>query len=255
MRLSAKQAKLKGELDRLYLKTNTADFIPLDPVKFPHRYKDLRDREIAAFLSATIAWGRRDLILKSCEKMFSLMGESPYTFVMKGRHHVKSSPRGFSIHRTFFEDDLYYFCCGLQACYKRYYTLQDLFASSPDIWEGITRFRQTIAEANGGNYSKHIASPDSGSACKRINLALRWLVRKEGPIDLGLWKKIPTSALFIPLDVHVGRAARSLGLLDCGRAANDRRAVISLTEQLREFCPEDPVKYDLALFTYGMENS
>jgi len=254
VRLSAKQAKLKGELDRLYLKTNTADFIPLDPVKFSHRYKDHRDREIAAFLSATIAWGRRDLILKSCEKMFALMGESPYSFVMKGRHHVESSQRGFSIHRTFFEDDLYYLCRGFKACYKHYDSLENLFASSTDIWQGITLFRQTIAEANDGRYSKHIASPDSGSACKRINLALRWLVRQEGPIDMGLWKRISPADLFIPLDVHVGRAARNLNLLDSARAANDRKAVISLTEQLREFCPEDPVKYDLALFAYGMGN-
>jgi uncharacterized protein (TIGR02757 family) len=105
-----------------------------------------------------------------------------------------------------------------------------------------------MARGNGGAYTKHIANPEANSACKRINLALRWLVRREGPVDLGLWKSISPARLFIPLDVHVGRAARSLFLLDPLRKANDKKAVIALTEKLRAFCPEDPVKYDFALF-------
>jgi len=179
--------------------------------------------------------------------MFGLLGPSPYAFVMKGDYRKLT---GRCVHRTFFEDDLRYFCRGLKACYTRYGSLEALFASTGNSWDGISLFRETIAAANSGLYSKHIADPAAGSACKRLHLALRWLVRRDGPVDLGLWKAISPASLFIPLDLHVGRTARYLGLLESGRKANDKKAVISLTEKLREFCPEDPVKYDLALFGY-----
>jgi uncharacterized protein (TIGR02757 family) len=241
---------LKEELDRLYLEVNKPDFIFFDPVQFPRRYKNVLDKEIAAFLSATIAWGRRDMILKSAEKMFSLVGPSPYEFVMEGKcKKIAGDSRGCSIHRTFFEGDLLYFCKGLKTCYAKYGSLENLFASAADVWEGIGLFRETMAGGNKGLYSKHISNPAAGSACKRLHLALRWLVRREGPVDLGIWKSISPSSLFIPLDLHVGRAARSLGLLQ--RKANDKKAVIALTEKLRAFCPEDPVKYDFALFGYS----
>ena len=250
--------EIKTELERLYREINRPEFIPQDPVKFPHRYDPGPDREIAAFLAAAIAWGRRDLILRSAERMFGLMGKSPYTFVMEGNYRrPKDRLRGLCLHRTFFEDDLYYFCRGFRACYTQYGSLEALFASAGNIWDGISLFRETMARANSGKakqtvYTKHIANPGSGSACKRLNLALRWLVRREGPVDLGLWKTFSPSCLFIPLDLHVGRAARYLGLLGGERSANDKKAVISLTEKLRELCPEDPVKYDLALFGYSM---
>jgi len=236
-----------------------------DPVQFPHRYSAKPDREIAAFLAATIAWGRRDLILKSAETMFSLMGPSPYTFIIEEKYRkieiANKRDKGRSIHRTFFENDLLYLCKGFRACYAKYDSLEALFANGRDVWEGISLFRETMATGNSVAsraktkrpvYSKHIANPEAGSACKRLNLALRWLVRREGPVDMGLWKSISPSSLFIPLDLHVGRTARFLGLLE--RKSNDRKAVISLTEKLREFCPEDPVKYDLALFGYGIRS-
>jgi uncharacterized protein (TIGR02757 family) len=245
--------RLRPLLERLYRETNRPEFISKDPVQFPHRYEAGPDREIAAFLAATIAWGRRDLILKSAERMFGLMGAGPRAFVMKGGFGKpeRDSGGGRCIHRTFFEGDLRYFCRGLRACYRKYGSLEALFASAAGIWEGIGLFRETVAAANNGLYSKHVADPASGSACKRINLALRWLVRREGPVDLGLWKGVSPASLFIPLDIHVGRSARLLGLLDAGRKADDRKAAISLTEKLRELCPEDPVKYDLALFAYS----
>ena len=253
-------SNLKKELDRLYRENNKQEFILEDPVQFPHRYKNRADIEIAAFLAAAIAWGRRDLILKSAERMFALMGRSPFAFVMNGDYeglvgrHKRSSDlrmrtRGSCIHRTFFEDDLQYYCRGFRACYTQYGSLEAIFASVPDVWEGIGLFRKIIAAANSG-YSKHLANPGANSACKRLHLALRWLVRQEGPVDLGLWKKIPPSSLYIPLDLHVGRTARYLGLLEADRKANDRKSALMLTEKLREFCPEDPVKYDLALFSY-----
>jgi len=240
---------LAQELDRWYEKICTGDFIPLDPVQFPRRYTKREDIEIAAFLSATIAWGRRDLILRSAEKMFALMGKSPFAFVMQGDY---KNLKKRNIHRTFFEDDLKYFCRGFEHCYARYDNLEKLFARTPNVWEGFVLLREEIAKANKGRYSKHISNPGEegrgGSACKRLNLALRWLVRKDA-VDLGLWKSIKPSALYIPLDVHVSRTARKLAVLE--RKSNDKKAVIELTEKLREFDPHDPVKYDFALFGMG----
>jgi len=237
---------LKKELDKWYEKICTREFIAKDPVQFPHRYKKREDIEIAAILSAAIAWGRRDLILRSCEKMFALMSPAPHAFVTSGNYKKLKNK---NIHRTFFEKDLKYFCRGFEHCYAKYGNLEKLFSSCSNIWEGIALFREEMAKPNKSEYSIHIANPGSenenGSACKKLNLALRWLVR-SGPVDLGLWKKIKPDALYIPLDVHVARTARHLGLLE--RKSNDKKAVIALTEKLREYCKEDPVKYDFALF-------
>jgi len=185
--------------------------------------------------------------------MFALMENSPFAYVMSGSYR-KLKDR--NIHRTFFEGDLKYFCRGFSACYAKYGNLEKLFASAVDIWQGIALFREEMAAANKGRYSRHIADPgagrSAGSACKRINLALRWLVRKK-PVDLGLWKSVSASALYIPLDIHVARTSRRLGLLK--RKSNDKKAVIELTEKLRVFCREDPVKYDLALFGIGLSTN
>ncbi|MDR2742604.1 MAG: TIGR02757 family protein [Treponema sp.] len=250
----------KKELDAWYKKINKPEFILTDPVQFPRRYMGAadsrqqemcrRDVEIAAFLAAVIAWGRRESIIRSAERLFACMGPSPAAFVMSGNYR-KLKDR--CIHRTFFEADLAYFCRGFRVCYKKYGSLESLFSpalESSCVWDGITLFRETMAEGNEGRYTKHIANPAAHSACKRINLALRWLVRREGPVDLGLWKSVSPAALVIPLDLHVGRTARRLGLLE--RKANDRKAVEELTAKLRDFCPEDPVKYDLALFGMGV---
>jgi len=248
-----KAKNLAQELDSWYEKICKPDFIALDPVQFPHCYKKRENIEISAFLAATIAWGRRDLILRSAKKMFALMGSCPYDFVMSGNYKTlrdraaAESGQSGNIHRTFFESDLKYFCLGFKHIYEKYENLEKLFASAPGIWEGMTLFREEMASANKGQYSRHISDAET-SACKKLNLALRWLVRKA-PVDLGLWKKIPPSALYIPLDVHVARTARSLGLLE--RKSNDKKAVIALTEKLREFDKNDPVKYDFALFGMG----
>ena len=238
---------IASELERWYKKffaseSAVRDFIACDPVQFPRRYTQRADIEIAAFLAATIAWGRRDIIIRSCEKMFALMDNSPAAFVMAGNYRKLKDA---CVHRTFFQDDLKYFCIGFRHCYAKYGNLEKLFANAPDVWGGISLFRDEMAQANKGRFSKHIANAAAGSACKRFNLALRWLAR-PGPVDIGLWKKPPPPELFIPLDVHVARTARGIGLLT--RKSNDRAAVVELTERLRGFCPEDPVKYDFALF-------
>ena len=237
---------LARELNYWYRKINKPAFIAHDPVQFPRRFSKQEDIEIAAFLAATIAWGRRDLILRSAERMFDLMGTSPFAYIMSDDYRkLKKS----NIHRTFFEYDLKYFCRGFKYCYAKYGNMEKLFVSALEVWQGIALFREEMAAANKGQHSKHIADPGAGrgngSACKRINLALRWLVRK-GPVDLGIWSGIKAEALYIPLDIHVARTARKLRLLK--RKSNDKKAVIELTERLREFCPNDPVKYDFALF-------
>jgi uncharacterized protein (TIGR02757 family) len=242
---------LAQKLDFWHKKICTKNFIADDPVKFPRRYSKKEDIEIAAFLTATIAWGRRDLILRSAEKMFAVMGKSPFSYIASQEYKKLKNK---NIHRTFFESDLKYFCRGFEHCYAKYGNLEQLFASAESVWEDIAVFREEMAKGNKGQYSKHISNPgekeSGGSACKRLNLALRWLVR-GGPVDLGLWKSIKPSALFIPLDVHVARTARKLGLLE--RKSNDKKAVIELTHRLREFCADDPVKYDFALFGMSVE--
>jgi uncharacterized protein (TIGR02757 family) len=258
---------LAQKLDFWYEKICTNDFTSGDPLQFPRRFKKREDIEIAAFLSATIAWGKRELILRSAEKMFALMGKSPFDYVVSSSY---KKLKNRNIHRTFFESDLKYFCNGFKKIYDKYGTMENLFLAHNgltgsdvtkerknslqcDVWKGFYLFREEMAKANKGEYSIHIANAGSetenGSACKRLNLALRWLVR-EGPVDLGLWKKINPAALYIPLDVHVARTAKKLGLLE--RKSNDKKAVIMLTEKLREFCPEDPVKYDFSLFGIGV---
>jgi uncharacterized protein (TIGR02757 family) len=240
---------IKTRLDFWTARTNTPAFIADDPVQFPRRYSAPRDIEAAAFLAATIAWGRRDIILRSARRMFGLMGGSPYDYLMSGGWKKLGNS---CVHRTFFETDLAYFCRGLAACFQTYGSLEKLFSGERDIFEGIARFRKAVAQGNSGKYTKHIADPQKNSACKRMHLALRWLVRDDGIVDLGLWKSIPPARLCIPLDVRVARVSRGLGLLE--RKSSDRKAVEILTARLREFCPEDPVKYDFGLFGMGGED-
>jgi len=211
-------------------------------------------------LSATIAWGRRDIILRSAEKMSALMDWNPYDFIVSGEFKKLKNK---NIHRTFFESDLKYFCKGLKNIYTQYGNMENLFLSQNEkgssvqcnVWKGFYLFREEMAKANKGEYSIHVSNAGeeekNGSACKKFNLALRWLVRKDA-VDIGLWKKIKPADLYIPLDVHVARTARKMGLLE--RKSNDKKAVIMLTEKLRELCPQDPVKYDFALFGVGVNS-
>lgn len=237
---------LKGFLDEWVAKINVPAYIETDPVQFPLNYSRRPDREVAAFLTATITWGNRKMILNSATRMFEKMGASPYDYVMSEGY---SNLSGGNIHRTFFEKDLVYLCKGLRACYLEFDSLEAVFAEKNNLWEGIDAFRNTLSNANQGIYSKHVSNPNTNSACKRLHLALRWLVRNDGIVDLGDWSKISPAELYIPLDVHVGRVSRSLGLLE--RHQNDRKSVESLTELLRDLKPTDPVIYDYALFGIG----
>ena len=246
---------IKEYLDNLVEKNNTEAFIKDDPVQFPHRYSDIHDIEIVAFLVATIAWGNRKMILNNANKMLETMGKSPYDFVMSGGCEKLDDVK--CVHRTFFNRDFKYYCKGLKylyevpRCARNDSSLEDIFYNEEhDVWKGIQNFRDLMAEAN-CTTSKHISnpccdSPMKGSACKRLHMALRWLVRNDGIVDLGVWKRLSPKDLMIPLDVHVARVSRDLGLLE--RKSNDRMAVELLTEKLRQFDENDPVKYDFALF-------
>lgn len=247
--------KLKRFLDEKVAAYNTPEFIANDPVQFPHAFSDQRDIEIAALLASVIAWGNRTMIIRSGKKMlFDIMGGKPYDFIMRGSWQLLDDAN--NIHRTFFVRDFKYLCRGLQGIYNNHNTMEALFAAEPDVWSGIHRLRSSLARSNDGASTRHISNPlaQSGkpaSACKRLNMMLRWLCRRDGIVDLGIWQQVDPARLMIPVDVHVSRTGRALGLIE--RKANDRRTVELLTEKLSIFCPEDPVKYDFALFGIGVE--
>ncbi|MDH8700867.1 uncharacterized protein (TIGR02757 family) [Dysgonomonadaceae bacterium PH5-43] len=249
--------ELKYQLDLLVEKFNTPDFVAHDPVQFPRRYSLKQDIEISAILTATIAWGKRTMILRSAEKMHDIMGSSPYDYIMQEGYKALGKS---NVHRTFFEDDMAYLARGLNNLYNTYDSIEDLFSALPNecdrMWQGISSLRNIIISAN-ENYPqksiRHISNPDANSACKRMHLALKWLVRKDGIVDIGVWKNISPSELYIPLDVHVGNTARQLNMLK--RKQNNRKSVEEITEQLRMFNPNDPVIYDFALFGLGESKS
>ncbi len=250
---------LKSILDEAVSKINTPDFIPADPVQFPHRFSDKRDIEITSMLVATIAWGKRQMILRNSEKILDLMDNQPYNYVASGDFSNILPEQ--NIHRTFFGRDLIYFLNGLHSVYQRYSTLEDFTvkcgAASDEFpaWKFVNELSKLFFDANAGLFQSARCLPGNlkNTPLKRINMAFRWLVRCDGIVDLGVWKSIKPSQLFIPLDVHVANTSRKLHLLS--RSANDRKSAIEITEKLRGFDPDDPIKYDFALFGLGVENA
>ena len=248
---------IKELLDSEARRINHVDFIANDPVQFPRRFEHLQDIEIAALLSATIAWGNRKMICNNCNKMLALMDNQPYDYVMdKGYEELPD----MNIHRTFFSKNLRYYLRGLNFIYSKYGSLHDfakhmaISSSEFPSWKLVEEMNKVFTEANKGeNDNRCLPGNLQNTALKRINMALRWLVRDDGIVDMGVWNVIKPSQLFIPLDVHVGNVSRELGLLT--RNANDRKATIELTEVLRKMRPEDPVWYDYALFGIGVERS
>ncbi len=245
--------RLKKLLDEKVAQYNRKEFIKDDPVQFPHLFTDKRDIEIAALLASVIAWGNRKMIINSGYKMLSgIMDGKPYDYIMSEKYH--SLCGSDNIHRTFFVRDFVYLCNGLRSIYSKYGSMEPLFAQC-DVWEGLSSLRCELSAANGGTLSRHISNPVAGkgkpaSACKRLHMMLRWLCRCDGIVDLGIWHNVSPSKLMIPLDVHVARTGRNLGLIT--RTQNDRKTVEELTSRLREFSPVDPVQYDFALFGVGV---
>ena len=244
--------RLKALLDEKAQQYNRPEFIADDPISFPHSFTRKEDVEIVALLASIIAWGNRKMILRSGNRMFhEIMHSHPYDYVMSGEW--ENLDNRMNIHRTFFAADFKYICCGLRSVYAEHGSMEPLFAGC-SAWDGIENLRQALASANGGALTRHISNPipakgKPASACKRMHMMLRWLCRKDGIVDLGIWDCIPQSQLMIPIDVHVARTARALGLVS--RKQNDRRTVEELTARLRELSPIDPVRYDFALFGVG----
>lgn len=246
---------LKERLDRLATKYNSPEFFTRDPVSFPTRYSDKRDIEISALVTSIIAWGRRDMILRDAERIHAIMEHEPYHFVTEG--DIEAIGEG-NLHRTFFGRHLRYLLRGLREIYGRYGSLEDLAAAEcvqkkeAPAWELAAIINKILDDANAGAHnpligpSRCLPSKPETSALKRFNMMLRWLVRNDGKVDLGVWDVLKPSQLYIPLDVHSGRTGRALGLLT--RTADDRRAAEELTASLRRLRPDDPTFYDFALF-------
>ena len=241
--------ELKEYLDFKAEQYNTTTFIESDPIQLPHRFSRKEDIEIVSFLVATIAWGKRTMIIRSGERLLDIMEHSPFEFI---QNYEKRTDLTF-VHRTFNATDLDFFFRSLKNIYKNG-GLEKAFAPHPQfdgVKGRIINFReQFLATEHELRSEKHLSNPAKNSAAKRINMFLRWMVRKDNcGVDFGIWNSIPQSDLYLPLDVHTSNNARELGLLN--RKQNDWKALDELMQNLREMDAKDPVKYDFALFGIG----
>ena len=243
-------SELKEFLDFKANEFNQPKFIESDPIQIPHRFTKKEDIEISGFLSATIAWGNRKSIIKNALILMELMDEAPFDFVI---HHQKKDLDKLKnfVHRTFNGIDLLQFIKSTQHIYLNYGGLEGIFTkhqTETDLQFAIHHFKKRFFEIpHSLRTEKHISDPLKGSAAKRINMFLRWMVRNDQKgVDFGLWKNIPPSILSCPLDVHSGNVARKLRLIE--RKQNDAKALIELDCELRKLDPTDPAKYDFALF-------
>jgi uncharacterized protein (TIGR02757 family) len=248
------KAQLKEFLDQRVDLYNRPEFIVSDPISIPHRFSAKEDIEIAGFLAATIAWGNRVSILNSSDRMMKLMGDAPSDFII---NHTDNDLRAIegAMHRTFNAEDFIYFIEALKYIYLDRGGIEAIFSryqTGDSLQPAIHEFRKIFLELpHNQRTARHISDPFKGSAAKKINMYLRWMVRKDDRgVDFGIWKSIPPSVLSCPLDVHSGSVARKLGLLT--RRQNDAKAVAELDMNLRALDPDDPVGYDFALFGLGV---
>ncbi len=248
------KAELKEFLDAKVQEYNNPKFLEDDPLQIPHLFTQKEDVEISGFLTATIAWGNRKSIINNATKLMGLMGNSPLDFVMNHKEDDLESLSPF-VHRTFNGIDLGYFVKSLQNIYKNHGGLETIFTehqTKHSMQPAISKFKEVFFELPHQNRTqKHVSDPNKGSAAKRINMFLRWMVRDNATgVDFGIWKNIPPSKLSCPLDVHSGNVARKLKLLK--RKQNDAKALQELDKSLRKLDSSDPVKYDFALFGLGV---
>jgi uncharacterized protein (TIGR02757 family) len=274
MRTRKLSDEMRTFLDKKVFEYNRPSFIVDDPISIPHRYTLRQDIEIAGFFTAIFSWGNRTTIINKTRELMQLLDGAPYQFVLQHRETDLRRLLEFK-HRTFNATDLLYFIAFLRHHYTHYDSLEDAFlrpwedgsvaaaagepaagaASSPANWRAeraLSAFYHYFfsLDETPPRTRKHIASPEKHSSCKRINMFLRWMVRRDdNGVDFGLWRRIPMSALICPLDLHVARVAKKLKLLH--RKPSDWQAATELTEQLRLLDPADPVKYDFALFGLG----
>lgn len=270
---SSNLAEIKYLLDDRAKRYNNFDFIDTDPIQIPHRFSRKEDIEIAGFLTATIAWGQRKSIINNANRLMELMDNSPYDFLMDNMFNIGSTTLNHStdnagfessneyarllkfVHRTFNGNDFLFFLTSLHNIYQHHGSLEKVFTEGYQthgtVYGALNHFRNTFLEIPyDQRVTKHVSNVSANSSAKRLNMYLRWMVRKdENEVDFGLWKDIPASGLMLPLDVHTGDVGRALNLLQ--RNQNDWKAVTEITDVLRSFDPEDPIKYDFALFGIG----
>ncbi len=242
---------IKDYLDEKVELYNRPEFIESDPIQIPHLFINPEDIEISGFLAATLAWGQRKTIINKSKELMNLMDNSPFEFITHARSKEFSRFENFC-HRTFNATDTIYFLHSLRNIYQNKGGLKTVFMAGFKTGENagtaIASFRSVFFEKEYPSRTlKHVPNVQKGSSAKRLNMFLRWMVRDDSKgVDFGLWKEISPSWLSIPLDLHTGRTARRLGLLN--RKNDDWQAVNELTSRLKEFDPNDPVKYDFALF-------
>ena len=242
-------------LERLHDRYNNESFIEADPISVPHSFTRPVDREIAGFLAATIAWGNRRAIVQSAHRMMRYMDNTPEDFVRNATEADMEYLRTY-VHRTFNGVDFQDFVRGLRHIITEWGSVGNYFETRyeehGDLRSVFSDFRRDFfAVEHDTHCEKHLSSIDKGAACKRLCMYLRWFVRHDDRgVDFGMWRRIPMSALYMPLDIHTGRMGRNLGLLN--RKQSDWKAVEELTASLRELCADDPVRYDYSLFGLGI---
>jgi uncharacterized protein (TIGR02757 family) len=246
--------ELKEFLDNKVELYNNPKFIESDPIQIPHQFSKKEDIEISAFLTATIAWGKRQMIINNANKMMEIMGNSPHDFILNHSEKELNQANSF-VHRTFNGIDFQFFITSLRSIYQNHQGLEGLFSLFPsdeNNKQTIHNFKRVFFEIPHQNRTtKHVSDPMKGSASKRINMFLRWMVRRDNAgVDFGIWKDISMSKLSCPLDVHSGNVARKLGVLI--RKQNDWKALEELDTSLRKMDAKDPTKYDFALFGLGV---
>lgn len=243
--------RLKEILDAKVEQYERPSFIDNDPIRIPHSWSQKKDIEISGFLASTLAWGNRKAILKSTEELMRRLDNAPYDFVDNASEKEISSLNTF-VYRTFQKEDLPCFVRALQHIYKDLGGLESVMTTGGDLQSSIMALRNAMAPYLDNHASKHVANPANKSAAKRICMFLRWMVRSSDKgVDFGIWKGIKPSDLVLPLDVHVGNIALELKLVE--RNGKDWKTAVAITDQLRQFRPEDPVAYDFALFSMDME--
>jgi uncharacterized protein (TIGR02757 family) len=252
---------LKKLLDEQLKLHNQQGFIEKDPISIPHRFSKKQDIEIAGFFAAIFAWGNRTTIINKCNELIQLMDDAPFQFITQ--HQEIELKRFLSFkHRTFNATDLLHFIRVLRYHYDNQSsaepTLETAFSNALNrkydtVENALVSFHNYFfsLEDSPGRTKKHISTPANNSSCKRLNMFLRWMVRKDkAGVDFGIWKNIKPNQLVCPLDVHVQRVALNLNLIQSEKA--DWKTAVELTEKLKSFDPSDPVKYDIALFSMGV---
>ena len=248
--------ELRDLLESLHDRYNRREFIENDPISVPHSFTSRDDREVAGLFASTIAWGNRKAIVKSAHRMMQYMDNAPADFVRNASERELALLESY-VHRTFNGDDFKDFVRGVRGMFDRFGGIGEFvesrYEASGSMAQVLSDFRREFFACDHNPHcEKHLSSIDKGAACKRLNMYFRWFVRHDNRgVDFGEWRKVPMSALYLPLDVHTGNMGRALGLLT--RRQSDWKATVEITSSLREFDAEDPVRFDFSLFGAGID--